>query len=124
MGARFSGDLDAIDYSNRMIKLCTIILKPAFYRLSPVRHMSARGGDELHELRHEEQDVVSSLVNDLSATVRYVARLRMCRHDLARVHGILHECRADEHGRFPVRIREWGLARPLDAGKGGGRKGS
>jgi hypothetical protein len=58
-------------------------------------------------------------MNNLPAGVRHVARLLVLRHDLARVYGILHERRADEHGRFPVRIRERGLASRLGAREGG-----
>jgi hypothetical protein len=120
MGAGFPRNLDPIDYSDRMIKLCTSILEPAFHRPSPVGHISVGGRDELHEPRHEREEVVPSPVDHLGAAVRHVARLRVPRHDLARVHGILHERRADEHGRFPVGIREGGRARLLDAGEGGG----
>ena len=102
-----------------MIQFCTTLLKPAFHRPSPGGHASVRGQDELHERRHERKEVVPSLVNDLPATVRHVAPRR---HDLARVHGPLHERRADEHGRPPVGIRERGLARPLDAREGGSRR--
>ena len=42
----------------------------------------------------------------------------MVRRDLARMHGILHERRAYEHGRA-VEVLERGLARPLDAGERG-----
>ena len=103
-----------------MIQLCTTLLKPAFYRPSPGGHASVRGRDELHERGHEGEEVVPSLVNNLPAAIRHVA---LPERDLARVDGILHDRGADEHGRFPVRICERGLARPLDAGEGGRRKG-
>ena len=119
MGASLSGNLGAIDCSNCMIQLLTTLLKPALHRPSPRGHASVRGRYELHERRHEGQEVVSSLMNNLLAAVRHVARLLVLRRNLARVYGILHERRADEHGRFPVGIRERGLARPLDTREGG-----
>jgi hypothetical protein len=119
MDASFSGNPGTIDCSNCMIQLLTTLLKPAFYRLSPRGHASVRGRYELHECRHEGQEIVPSLVNNLSTAIRHVARLLVLRRDLARVYGILHERRAEEHGRFPVGIHERGLARPLDAREGG-----
>ena len=107
-----------------MVQLYTILLKPAFYGLSPMGHVSIRGRDKLHERRHERQEVVTSLVNDLATAIRNAARLILhIRHDLARVHRILHERRTDKHGRFTVRIREWRLARSPDAREGERRGG-
>ena len=120
MGASLSGNSRAINYSNCVIQLRTTLLKPAFYRPSPGGNASVRGQDELHERRHEGEEVVPPLVNHLPAAVRHVA---LPERDLARVDGILHDRGADEHGRFPVRIRERGLARPLDAGEGERTKG-
>jgi hypothetical protein len=87
-------------------------------------HVSIRGRDKLHERRHERQEVVTSLVSELTAAVRNAARpVLQARHDLARVHGILHDRGTDEHGRFTVRIREWRLARSLNTGEGRGGGG-
>lgn len=82
-----------------------------------------RGADELHVLRHDREEIVPPLVSELGPTVRDIARLGVIRHDLARVHGILHQCRADEHGRFPVRVRERSRACLVDAGEGGAARG-
>ena len=122
MNSSFSGNLDAIDYSNCMVQLCAVLLKPAFYGLSPMGHVSIRGRNKLHERRHKRQQVVTTLVSDLTTAIRNAARLVLhARHDLARVHRILHERRADEHGRSAICIREWRVARSLDAGEGEGR---
>jgi len=124
MNAGFSWNLDAIDYSNCMVQLCAVLLKPTFHRLSPMGHVSIRRWDELHQRRDEREEVVPSLVRDLPAAVRNTARLVLyLRHDLARVYGILHERRTDEHGRFTVGIRQWRLACSLDAGEGRRRGG-
>jgi hypothetical protein len=118
MNAGFSRNLDAIDYSNCMVQLCAIPLKPAFHRLSPMGHESVRGWDELHECRYEREKVVPSLMIDLPSAVRNTARLALYgRCDLARMHGIMHERRTEKHGRFTIGIREWRLARPFDTGE-------
>jgi hypothetical protein len=114
MGASFPRYLDAIDYSNSMIQLWPITFEPSFDGSSPRGHAPERGRDEFHVLRHEGEEVVSPLVNNLVPAERHVARMKMVRRDLARMHGILHERRAYEHGRA-VEVLERGLARPLDA---------
>jgi hypothetical protein len=117
MGASFSGNLRAIDHGSCMIQLWTITFKPTFYGPSPEGHASVRGRDKLHELGHEGEEVVSSVVNSLLVAGPHVALLP---RDLARVHGVIgHDRRADEHGRFPVGIYERGLARPVDPGERG-----
>jgi hypothetical protein len=119
MGASFSGNLRAIDHGSCMIQLA-MLFKPTFYRPSPEGHASVRGRDKLHERGHKGEEVVSSVVNDLFATDPHVALLP---HDLARVHGVRPDRRADEHGGFPVGIYERSLARPVDPGERGRRNG-
>lgn len=120
MGASFPRYLDPIDYSNGMIQLWPITFEPSFDGSSPRGHAPERGRDELHVLRHEWEEVVSPLVSDLAPAERHVTRTKIVRRDLARMHGILHERRAYEHGRA-VEVLERGLARPLDAGERGAR---
>ena len=120
MGTGLSRNLDAIDYSNCMIQLFPIILKPALHGSSPKGHAAVRGLDELHVLGYEREEVVPPVVPGLAPSVRHVAMvLRVVRRDLARVHGVFHERRTDEHARFPVGVREGSRARPLDAGERG-----
>jgi len=112
-------NLDTLDNSDGMIQLLAIMLEPAFHGASPRGNASARGQDELHMLRHKREQVVPSIVNDLGPAVRHVARLRQFRRDLARVHRVLHERRADEYGRLAVRVRERRPARSLHSREGG-----
>jgi hypothetical protein len=114
MGASFPRYLDAVDYSNGMIQLWPITFEPSLDGSSPRGHAPERGRNELHVLRHEGEEVVSPLVLDLVPAERHVTRMKMARRDFARMHGILHERRAYEHGRA-VEVLERGLARPLDA---------
>jgi len=116
MYASLSGDPDAIDHSSCVIELCAVILKPAFDRPPCGGYTSVGSLNELHALRHEGQQIVPAVVRVLLAPVRHTTsrRQRKVRRNLARVHGILHERRADEHGRATVAIREWGSARLVE----------
>ncbi len=115
MDARLSGNLDALDDSNGVIQLLARLLEAAFHRLPARGHASVRGEDELHQLRDEREEVVSTAVFVLSAAVRDAAGHRQGGGDLARMHRALHDRRAEEHGRLAVRVRERRRARPLDA---------
>src|SRR5579863_1793033 len=99
MGASFPRYLDATDDGKGMVQFCPIGLEPALDRSSPRGHASMRGWNELHALRHEGEDVVPPLVDNLLPAAPHVAWMCMARRYPARMHGIFHERRAYEHGR-------------------------
>jgi hypothetical protein len=120
MGTGLSRNRDAIDYSNCMIQLLPITLKPSLDGPSPIGHEAVRSLDELHVLGYEREEVVPPVVHDLAPSVRHVtmvALLGVVRRDLARVNRVFHERRTDENTRFPADVREGSRARPLDAGE-------
>ncbi len=106
-----------------MVQFRPIMLKSAFNGCPPRGHAAVRCRDELHVLRHKGEQVVPPAVQDLLPAVRHVTVVNLVRRDLARVHGILHDGGADEHGRLAVGVRAGGLARPLDAGERGPGEG-
>jgi hypothetical protein len=124
MGASLPGNLHPIDDGNRMVQFRAVVLKPALDGEPPRRHASVRGADKLHVLGHEREQVVPPLMHDLLPAIRHVARHRLLRRDLARVHRVLHQRGPDEHGRFPVRVRERGRARAVDVREGWGPGGA
>ena len=112
---RLSGNLDVVDYSNGMIELLARLLEAAFDWASAGGYLSMRGRDELHLLRHEQEEVVSSLMLDLATCKRHVARVGQARRDLAWVHSLaaLHNRRAADPGRLiPESRRAPLLCRP------------
>ena len=122
--ARLSGNLDVVDYSNGMIELLARLLEAAFDWASAGGYLSMRGRDELHLLRHEREEVVSSLMLDLATCKRHVARVGQARRDLTWVHSLaaLHNRRTDEHGRLAVPVHERCLARLVQAWEGLARR--
>src|SRR6266702_2831879 len=123
MSACLSGNPDAVDCSSGMIQLLPRLLEAAFDRPSAGGHLPTRGQDELHQLRDEWEEVVSSAMFSLAPAKRHTAWRGQFGRDFARVHRtVLHDRRAEEHGRFAVRVREWSLARLVDAREGLSRR--
>lgn len=124
VGARLSGNLDAVDCSNGMIELLARLLEAAFDWASAGWYLSMRGKDELHLLRHEREEVVSSAMFELAPCKRHAAGRGQARRDLARVYTLaaLHNCRAEENGRLAVRVHERCLARLVETWEGLARR--
>jgi hypothetical protein len=85
VGTCLSGNPEAVGRSS-MIEILAIPIEAAFDWTSAGGYLSIRGGDELHQLRHEREEVVSSAMMALAASKRHAARHEQARHDLARVY--------------------------------------
>jgi hypothetical protein len=100
VGACLSGNLYAVYNSNGMIELVARLLEATFDRAPAGGHLSMRGEDELHHLRYEWKEVISSAMFSLTTAKRHAARRGQTRGDFARVHPLaaLHDRRTKKHG--------------------------
>jgi len=114
MDTRFPRYLDAFHCSNGMVQLWPILLKPAFNGAPSRGYAATRSLYEFHVLRYEGEEVVSPFEFDFYPPVPYEAHIVICRRNLARMHGILQERRANEYGPA-THVPERGCARTLDA---------
>jgi hypothetical protein len=105
-----SRNFDTVNECNSMIELGAVVLIAALNRPPAMRDMAMRCLHPLHLVRPEGQQIESSIVGMLTASIRHRHARAKMRTDLARVDRVLHQCGSDVYGRDAVRVMERRLA--------------
>ena len=120
MFARLSGDLCIAHGSKRVIEIRTALLVPALHGAAVCGNATEAGRHPLHRLLVERQEVVPPVVLGLGATIGDAAGRDEHGPDLARVHRVVEDGRAEEDGVAAVAVV---AGRVFGVGRGGKWRG-
>jgi len=104
MFAGLSGDLCTADGSQCVIETRTRLLVPALHGAAVGGNATEAGRYPLHRLLIKRQEVVTPVVLDLGAAIGDTTGRGECGADLAWMHGVVEDRRAEEDGVVAVAV--------------------